>query len=312
MSWHLILYITSFLGIWFGSGLAISTVEKVSRRSKMSYFALSYLVLGFFTSSSEISVGANALIDNDPEIFVGNLIGASIVIFLLVMPLLAILGRVIHISDELKGNKSLPSLFVISLPVLLVLDGVLTRTDGIIAIVSYLLTTVFVQTRKVTIAEISKQKNQKGYVLIELLKIVLGLIIVFVSSKFVVEQTVYFSQILKISPFIISLLVISIGTNIPELSLVARSIFRRSNQVAFGDFVGSSSVNTFLLGLFAVIYGQDIVLANSYTISMLFLVIAVVMFYLFARSKNTISKLEGLAMFCLYIIFIYIEFSIYL
>lgn len=312
MSWHLILYITSFLGIWFGSGLAISTVEKVSRRSKMSYFALSYLVLGFFTSSSEISVGANALIDNDPEIFVGNLIGASIVIFLLVMPLLAILGRVIHISDELKGNKSLPSLFVISLPVLLVLDGVLTRTDGIIAIVSYLLTTVFVQTRKVTIAEISKQKNQKGYVLIELLKIVLGLIIVFVSSKFVVEQTVYFSQILKISPFIISLLVISIGTNIPELSLVARSIFRRSNQVAFGDFVGSSSVNTFLLGLFAVIYGQDIVLANSYTISLLFLVIAVVMFYFFARSKNRISKLEGLAMFCLYIIFIYIEFSIYL
>ncbi len=312
MSWHLILYITSFLGIWFGSGLAISTVERVSRRSKISYFALSYLVLGFFTSSSEISVGANALIDNDPEIFVGNLIGASIVIFLLVMPLLAILGRVIHISDELKGNKSLPSLFVISLPVLLVLDGVLTRTDGIIAIVSYLLTTVFVQTRKVTIAEISKQKNQKGYVLIELLKIVLGLIIVFVSSKFVVEQTVYFSQILKISPFIISLLVISIGTNIPELSLVARSIFRRSNQVAFGDFVGSSSVNTFLLGLFAVIYGQDIVLANSYTISLLFLVIAVVMFYFFARSKNRISRMEGLAMFCLYIIFIYIEFSIYL
>ena len=64
-------------------------------------------------------------------------------------------------------TQNIPSLFVISLPVFLILDGVLTRTDGIIAIAAYLLTTVFVQTRKFVTAEITKRINEKGFIVLE-------------------------------------------------------------------------------------------------------------------------------------------------
>src|SRR3989344_2032781 len=97
---HLFIYTLSFIGIWIGSGLAIGSVERLSKILRVSSFAVSFLVLGLFTSMGELSVGVNAVLENDPEIYVGTLIGASIVIFTLIIPLLAITGNKIKISTE--------------------------------------------------------------------------------------------------------------------------------------------------------------------------------------------------------------------
>jgi len=93
VSTHALIYFLSFLGIWIGSGLVIKSVEKLSRVIRASSFAISFFLLGFFTSISELSVGVSAIIQHDPEIYVGNLLGASIVLFILVIPLLAIGGH---------------------------------------------------------------------------------------------------------------------------------------------------------------------------------------------------------------------------
>ncbi|MGI5826787.1 MAG: hypothetical protein ACOX50_05250, partial [Patescibacteria group bacterium] len=123
--------------------------------------------------------------------------------------------------------------------------------------------------------------------------------------------TLYFSELLKVSPFWISLMVIALGTNIPELSLVIRSIFMKSNQVAFGDFVGSASINTFILGLLTLIYGKPVSLSNSYLVSLVFLLVGLGFFYRFSRTKNSISRKEGLALFLLYLLFLSTEIFIH-
>ena len=45
---HALIYALSFVGIWIGSGLAIKSVERLSQSLKLSSFAVSFLVLGFF------------------------------------------------------------------------------------------------------------------------------------------------------------------------------------------------------------------------------------------------------------------------
>ena len=104
---HLIIYAAAFIGIWVGAGMAITSVEKMAQKLRLSSFLVSFLVLGFFTSISEVSVGVNAVLSGDPGIFVGNLIGASIVLFLMVIPLLAITGKPITINKEVRGHLSL-------------------------------------------------------------------------------------------------------------------------------------------------------------------------------------------------------------
>lgn len=309
---HLVLYLLAFVGIWVGSGLAIRAVERISRTLKMSSFAVSFLVLGFFTSVGEFSVGINSIINNDPEIFVGNLIGASIVIFMLIVPLLAFTGRRINISLEFRGFNLPASLVVISLPVLLAMDGIISRMDSYISLVMFGILVLIIQSKKGFI-ETVKSINQRAGIKVgkELLKIIFGVATVFIASKFVVDQTLYFSQIFKVSPFLISMLVISLGTNIPELSLVVRAAFMRNNQVAFGDYVGSAAFNTFLLGSLSLINGKAVLLSNSYLISLLFLIVGLGMFYFFARTKNSISRGEGLVLLTLYVGFIGTEWLIH-
>lgn len=308
MSAHLFIFIVSFFGIWFGAGLAIKSVEKLSRSIHLSSFLTSFLLLGFFTSLSELSVGINSIIVRDPEIYVGNLIGASLVLFMLVIPLLSLFGGSIKVSPELQSHNLPLSLLVISIPVLLSIDGKVTKADGIFALTAYITLIVFLQAKSGLISNI--QKNIKTASLSTgktVLSILAGVAIIFISSHFLVEQTLYFSKVLSVSPFLISLLVISLGTNIPELSLAIRSAFMKNNQIAFGDYVGSAAFNTFLFSALTLFNKQTVTLTNSYLVSLSFMIIGLILFYYFARSKSTISKSEAVCLLFLYCLFLFTE-----
>ena len=305
---HLLIYALSFIGIWIGSGLAISSVERLSKILKVSSFAVSFIVLGLFTSISELSVGVNSILNNDPEIYVGNLIGASIVIFMLIIPLLAISSKSIKISPEFRGFNLPASLVVIALPVILAMDGSISRTDSLLALALFGLLVLAIQSKRGLLEKI-KTINSKSTFKVgkEAARIIFGLAIIFIASKFVVEQTEYFSQALNLSPFVISLLLIAIGTNIPELSFVIRSAFMKNNQIAFGDYVGSAAFNTFIIGGLTLIYGKTVHLTNSYLVSLLFLIVGLFAFYYFARTKNSISRKEGGVLLGMYLLFLIVE-----
>ena len=312
MTAHIIIYILSFLGIWIGSGFVIKSVEKISGSFKLSSFIISFLLLGAFTSVSEFSVGLNSIFGEDPEIFVGNLIGASMILFMLIIPLLAILGKSIRVSDELQGFNLPASLVTIAVPAILVMDGVVGRVDAIISLVLFSFLVITIQSKDKLIEHIEKA-NQKSKVGLgkSFLRVAFGILIIFISSRFAVEQTHYFSEALKISPFIISLVVVSFGTNLPELSLVVRSVFMRNHQIAFGDFVGSAAFNTFIFGILMLFYNQKIVLTNSYVVSLVFLIVALILFYHFARTKNTISRMEGVILLLTYVCFLFVEYMFF-
>lgn len=309
MPLHLILYLLSFVGIWVGSGLAVSSVQRLSARVKISSFAISFLLLGFFTSISELSVGVNSVLSNNPEVYVGNLVGASIVLFMLVIPLLAITGKQVKIHPELQGNGLLIPLLVIALPVLLSLDGKITKIDAVLSVFMFVVCEIQIQTKQnvaekiAGIVQLNKLKMGK-----EIVKIIVGSAIIFLASQQAVQQTLYFATVLNMSPFLISLLVIAIGTNLPELSFVIRSLFMRNNQVALGSYVGSAAFNTFLFGLLTLWYGKEVVLHGNYVVSLLAMIAGLVLFFIFARSRHTLSRLEGFMLLALYAVFLFTEY----
>lgn len=310
---HILIYALSFVGIWIGAGLAIRAVEKLSHKLRLSSFLVSFLVLGFFTSISEISVGINAVLSDDPGIFVGNLIGASIVLFLMVIPLLAITGKSITINKEVRGHNLILPLIVVAIPVLLSMDSVVSRTDAIIAVVLFVISALVIERHKgfqKSVATLAQFKNLS--VTAELVKIIAGSLLIYGSSWVVVNQTHYFSTFFGLSDFFISLMIIGIGTNLPELSLIVRSLFMKSNQVAFGDYLGSAAFNSFIFGILTLWHGKPIILTNSYAVSLGFLIVGLVLFYIFAKSKHSISKLEALGLFSLYAAFFAVEVATHL
>lgn len=305
---HVLIYIAAFAGIWVGAGMAIGSVEKMAHKLRLSSFLVSFLILGFFTSISEASVGINAVLSNDPGIFVGNMIGASIVLLLMVIPLLALTGKSITINKEVRGHNLILPLIVVAIPVLLSFDGVVSRIDAIIAVTLFSISALLLDKRRGFVRNVATLARFKNFsVARELLKMVAGALIIYGSSYVVVDQTEYFSRAFGLSEFFISLMIIGIGTNLPELSFIVRSLFMKSNQVAFGDYLGSAAFNSFLFGILALWYGKPIILNNSYAISLGFLIVGLLLFYVFAKSKHSISKFEALGLFSLYIAFFVVE-----
>ena len=302
------LYILSFVAIWFGAGLIVSSVEDLSKKLNISSFAVSFFVLGILTSIPEASVGINSIIDGNPEIFVGNLIGASLVLFLLVIPLLAFFGNGIRLAHQLDGKSLLVSLAVVASPVYFILDKKVTPFEGSFLIFLYIILFYLIEKKKGLLEKIREVTSvRKTHILEDIMKIIAGSAIVFYASSMIVDKTIYFSGVFNISSYLISLLVLSIGTNMPELSLAVRAITLGKKDIALGDYVGSAAANTLFFGLLSILNRSEVNVSNHYIETFVFTILGLGLFYYFTRSKNDISRREGIILLIVYFMFVLIE-----
>ncbi len=304
-----LIYIVCFLLVWVGAGLVVSTISELSKSWKLPRFLISFFLLGLFTSLPEITISSVAILNNDAAIMVGNLLGGVIVLFLGVIPLLGLVGNGVTMPSQLDKKQLIITLLVIVAPAFLTADQRLGKWEALFLIVLYFSLLVMFSIKQSFLEKIklglSKKKLHTGVLL---LKVVLGIILLIVASNQIVRSTLLFANLLHISPFLVSLIVVSLGTNIPELSIIFRSVITGKKDIALADYLGSASANTLLLGVFALIHGDTISLPNHVLQRFIFLAIGLVLFYFFARSKNTLSRIESAMLFLLYIGFIVFEF----
>jgi cation:H+ antiporter len=301
---HVCIFLISFITIWFGSGLIVTSVTKISNRLRISQFFISFIVLGILTSTPEIAVGISAISVNNPSVFVGNLLGGIPILYLLVIPLLAICGNGISIRSPKEKQSIILSIIIAIAPFLIVLDQKVTNPEGVFLIVIYVVSIICMGVNQ----ENPQKKNErKVFPIINLIKIVIGAALVFVSSRVIVSNTLFFSEVLQIAPFYLSLFLLSFGTNLPEITLALRSVFSKKKSIAFGDYLGSASANTLLFGIFTLCT-KDAVLHVSNFLPMFGVMCAgFFLFYRFAKTKEGISRGEGFVLFLVYLIFAYVE-----
>lgn len=305
---ELVIYIASFIFIWLGSGLIISSMDRFSKRLKLSSFAVSFIVLGLLTSVPELAVGLIAIADKDPEIFVGNLLGGIPVIFLFIIPILAIFGKGINLKHELNERNFILILLLIAIPSFLALDRTISSLEGLFLIALYILVLFFVQRDHGLFDKYNTEiLSIKAYSYKDIIKLLFGIGIVFISSNIIVEKTIYFSNILEISPFYISLIFLSFGTNLPELSLAIRAIFSGNKEIAFGDYMGSGAANVLLFGIFTLLNGGETLTVNNFITTFYFTAVGLGFFYIFSRSNRRISVDQGIFLFVLYLFFVLLE-----
>lgn len=304
----IIFYLISFVTIWLGAGLIVNSIDRIAKKLKLSSFAISFFVLGILTSIPEIAISATAVMDRNPEIFVGNLLGGVIVIFLLIIPILAIFGKEIRFNKEFDQKSILFTMIVVAAPGLLVIDHRVTNAEGLLLIILYLLLFIYIQ-RKHGIFDQAESNvlALKAYSFLDLIKVAVGIGLVFLSSQYIVDQTMYFSKIFDIPAFYISLIVLSLGTNLPELSIAIRAIISGKKDIAFGDYLGSAAANTFLFGFFTIINDGEVLTVNNFLMTFVFIILGLGMFYYFSRSNRNISRKEGIILFSIYILFIFYE-----
>lgn len=307
---NILIYILSFVAIWLGGGLVVGAVEKIANRLGLSPFTISFVLLGGLTSLPELSIGLTAVANGEPEIFVGNLIGGVIIMFLMVIPLLGVMNGGVRLPSQLDKKLLLLMLVVCVTPVILTGDRQIDRWEGILCILLYGALLFFFWRQQNVLEKLwnrlRRKRSKRGF--LDLIKVVVGIVLLLASSRQIVDSTLYFSDLLGIAPFFVSLIIVSFGTNLPEISIIFRSALQKKTEnVALAGYLGSASVNTFLFGLFSLLSPALIIIPNRSYHRFFFIFAGLTAFYFFLRSEKKLSRVEGLILLAVYATFVAVE-----
>lgn len=322
--WHLALFLASGALIWGLSGFLVSATDRVAKRYNKPGFAVAFFVLGVMTSVSEMSVAVNATIEGVPQVSAGNLIGGSLVIFLLIIPILAVMGNGIPMNAALGPRVMAFLLTIAILPSLFALDGGINRVEGLCMILLYGMIIYVVQSRKPvedvieqTVQEVGEELlhtdegwfRHRAATTLDVAKIIGAGVLIFFAGKLLVDESIFFSQLLSIPASLVGLVLLSIGTNAPELVIAIRCVVGKHKDIAFGDYMGSAGANTLLMGGLALANGSFGLERTGFIPTFVLLAAGLVLFFVFSRTKNTLSRREGAILLGIYVVFLLFQMA---
>lgn len=306
----ILIYIISFLLIWVGSGFTVQSIQKISALLKFPTFIVSFIILGAFTSLPEIFLVFKSTAEGTPEISAGNLIGGVAVVYFFLVPFIALLSGGIRLSHEMNPVRLFLTVLVTTMPFLFLLDGHSSSIEAIIMILSFFILITIIRSSENTHPLLYKSREDMSAVIKNDLKVVLhlpilflGIFLIFISSNLIVDKTLILAGVLNLSPFVVSLLVISLGTNLPELTVGIRSVIMKEKDVAVGGYLGSALANTWIFGILSVLNQGNLYVANSSALTSIIFFLGIIVFYHVVNSKKFLSRNESILLLIIFFFF---------
>lgn len=309
-----------------GADLLVGNLRAVADKTRIHPVLLG-IILGFLTTVPEFMVGLNAIRQDVPAISLGNIWGGTIVIFGLILGLSIVLQR--EIKTDGKILVILPSFILIIFSIILGLKGQLHYYDGLLLLAFYLVLIYLdylagghyqadeTTEEKVVISEQSPQiwRRWEERLLFWRLELrretwwaAIGLFLVSLSSYVIMEIADIALDVFPVPPFLVGLLVFAIGTNLPEITVMLRSLKAKSGDLSFGHLVGSAASNILVLALLTFITPIAVAISWRYYILIFFVVITLSAVSVFYVTGKRFQRWEGIVLICLYFSFVLYEF----
>lgn len=283
----------------------------------MPSLLIGIIIVGFGTSAPEMVVSALAASAGNPGIALGNAYGSNITNIGLILGFTALISPIAVSSQVVR--KELPILLAISaLAAWQIYDGELTRLDAIILLAVFALimgTTIYQELKKKKYAPQDAQDAQDTQEISmslpkAIMWLVLGLVLLIVSSRMLVWGAVEIAHALGISDLIIGLTIVAVGTSLPELASSIIAAIKNEHDIALGNIIGSNLFNTLaVVGIAGSIAPMEVsfeVLTRDVTV-MCALTVALLIFALGKKGKARINRFEGALL-----LLSYIAYTVYL
>lgn len=316
----------SFLVLNWASNLAITNAIKVSTISQLGKTSVGFTMIAMSTTLPELTVALIAAASGGASLSVGNVLGSNIFNISVIIGLAAILVIVKRPRKTKEGTapKSLNvipnfakselssihfGLFISSIvPMILIYIATATWFVGLILLMifggyMYSLSKVRMPSANGEVPPDEKKKLKK-YVIFT----ITGALGVVVSANFLVNSAIGIAESVGISQTIIGATIIAFGTSLPELTVSLKSILKGHSDLAFGNLIGASFINTTLiLGItfFApALIGSPILMNMDVFQNLVIFSIITNLFFWYFLSREKIGWREGAIFLFIYVLFL--------
>lgn len=303
-------YLVLVIGFIFlikGADLFVDGASAIAKIFKVPPILIGLTIVAFGTSAPEAAVSINAALVGSNEIALGNVLGSNIFNLLMVIGFAAILNPLkIQRTTILKEFP-----FAILTCVVLLIAGadeflqgassnMISRADGLILISLFFVFIYYL----VEMAILSKEDYFDEVKNISLTKSILitivGIVGIVFGANWVVDSSSSIAISFGMSKSLVGLTFVAVGTSLPELVTSVVAALKKESDIAMGNVIGSNMLNVlFVLGISSTI--RPIPMNSVLLYDMTFLLIVTLLTYLFAITKKTIYKGEGVILVLFYI-----------
>ncbi len=296
-----------------GADWLVDGACSLARRLGVSDLAIGLTVVAFGTSLPEMVVNIAAVLQNKPEMAIGNITGSNICNILLILgaaSLFCPLG-----VQKNTTWKEIPFSLLAGVLLLVMasdrwLDGasqnILTRTDGFGLLALFVIFLAYIAGMARELPEVAQQGEHTIYPAGKsLLLLAAGLVFLIAGGKLVVLGAVQVATAFGLTESFVAVTLVAVGTSLPELATSVVAAYKKKADIAIGNVVGSNIFNIFLiLGTSSVI--RQIPVPDDLRLSLYVGVLAVVLLlvFLLIGRRHILQRWQGLVLLAVYVIYL--------
>ncbi len=300
-----IIFFIAMGALIYGANFIIKESERIALHFNISHFVIGATLIGFGTSLPEMAASMMASGQGKSDMAVANVVGSVVFNITLVLGAVFILSKSLRPKRDLFAKDSAWVVMPVVVFLLMCYDGEIGRVDGIIFLfmmVAYLLY-LFTSDKDDLAGEIDEDLTKEPFAWGRTSALLLsGFVLTIGGAHFVVESGSEIARAFGVSEWLIGLLLISLGTSLPELVVSLVALKKGSADLSIGNIIGSNVANfSMVIGGASLIAPLSISGDNSFDI---FLMIAASIALLFILANKLYNKAGGIILLMLLALFI--------
>ncbi len=307
----LILLLIGFVPLVYGGNFLVDGASSLAKKYNVPNMVIGLTIVAFGTSMPEFIVNMMSSVKGANEIAMGNIIGSNILNIAIILGITSII-RVLYVKDN-TSTKEIPLTIISGLAVFFLANDKLidkvsvsqiSRADGFVMLMFFIIFLSYT----FSLAKEGRAEEDEDFKVFSTKKstiyIILGLALLMLGGKLIVDNAVNLARGIGISERIIGLTIVSLGTSLPELTTSIIAALKGNSDIAIGNITGSNIFNVFwVLGMSAII--SPIPLGNSQPDILLNILVSFLLFFFvfFSREKK-LDRKKGVFFVLLYIAYI--------
>jgi len=276
---------------------AVKGVSGLAQRLGLPPFAAGLLLLAFGTSLPELAVNLRAIWLDQSHLALGNAVGSSLANLGLTLGVAALALPLLQ-----RAGWHVPLLALLALACLALmgfgLDGQVQRWEGGLLLAGFLATVAWLLRRgrregEAVRSAVAAFAATRTDLVLNLLRLAIASALLYYGARWVVQAGLGLGQAWGLSPLLVGLLPVAIGTTLPEVAAAVMAARRGQGDMVAGHVLGSS-----LFNLLAIIGGMAVfrplaLPASFVRLELPAMVVLALVLYPMLRSERSVSRGEG-------------------
>ncbi len=292
-----LIFVVSLGALIYGADFIINESERIALHFNISSFVIGASLVAVGTSLPEMAASMTASYYHKSDMAVANVIGSVIFNISLVLGLVFLVAKKINPKRDLFTKDSAWGLFPVLIFILMIIDGKISRIDGILFLFIMVAYIIFLSSdAKELTNEIDESlKKEKFNWLKSIFLLGIGFVLVVGGADYTIQSASSIARGWGVSEWLISLLLIAFGTSLPELVVSIKAARKGNADMAIGNIIGSNVANfSMVLGSSALI--NPLVVDVQKNMFDIIAVLTVSVMLVFITANRLYSKSAGIVL----------------